>query len=360
MRSKVGITSSHGALQLRFPWEGKRKYLSIGLHEGRDDRKLAQLKAQLLEHDLACNCVDTSFKRYRVTSTKEKELEKVLPTITLTELWAKYLVFKTPQVSLTTLDGQYKTVSNHLKSCPSTKPEQAIEIRDWLLSRYTRDSSRRTLVQLNACCRWAVQSKLITHNPFSGLANELRKNPPTDCRPFAPDETTAILKSFEGSVYLPIVKFLFLTGTRTGEARGIRWQHVRGEHLKICEALSGFKNRNTDTKTHRARTLPCNDQLHQFLQNLKPDGAKPEDLLFNVPSLRAFQAGWQRRVTRLTTQGLVTEYRSQYHTRHTFATNCLEAGIPIQQVAEWLGDSPETVLKHYAGVINQYLPPENL
>ncbi|MBW4462413.1 MAG: site-specific integrase [Nodosilinea sp. WJT8-NPBG4] len=360
MRSKVGITSSHGALQLRFLWEGKRKYLSIGLREGKDSQELAQLKAQLLEHDLACDCVDKSFNRYRVSSPQKKELENVLPTLTLAELWARYLVFKTPQVSPTTLDGQYKTVSNHLKSCPSKKPEQAIAVRDWLLSQYTRDSSRRTLVQLNACCKWAIQSQLIKHNPFAGLAEELRKSPPTSCRPFAPDETQAILGSFEGSVYHPIVRFLFLTGTRTGEARGIRWRHVREEHLRIYEALSGFRNHSTDTKTHKARNLPCNGQLHQFLQDLRPATAKPDDLLFNVPNLRAFQAGWQQRVIRLVSQGLVAEYRSQYHTRHTFATNCLEAGVPIQQVAEWLGDSPETVLKHYAGVINRYLPPENL
>ncbi|MBD1918369.1 site-specific integrase [Phormidium sp. FACHB-77] len=334
--------------------------MSIGLREGLDGRELAQLKAQLLEHDLAYDCVDKTFNRYRIQPPKKKEPEKVLPILTLAELWARYLVFKAPQVSPTTLDGQYKTVSNHLKSCPSTKPEQAIAVRDWLLSHYTRDSSRRTLVQLNACCRWAIQSQLIKGNPFLGLAEELRKSPPTSCRPFAPDETAAILKSFEGSVYYPIVKFLFLTGTRTGEARGIRWRHVREEHLKIYESLSGAKNRITDTKTHRARKLPCNDQLHQFLQTLRPAEAKPEDLLFNVPNLRAFQAGWQRRVTRLVSQGLVAEYRSQYHTRHTFATNCLEAGVPIRQVAEWLGDSPETVLKHYAGIIHQYVPPENL
>jgi integrase len=55
---------------------------------------------------------------------------------------------------------------------------------------------------------------------------------------------------------------------------------------------------------------------------------------------------------------LEIQYRSQYNTRHTFITNCLEAGISVVQIAKWVGNSPEIIMKHYAGTIKQVEVPE--
>jgi integrase len=63
-------------------------------------------------------------------------------------------------------------------------------------------------------------------------------------------------------------------------------------------------------------------------------------------------------VTRLFKEGAVSEYRSQYNTRHTFITQCLEAGITVVQVAKWVGNTPEIILKHYAGTTLHIQVPE--
>jgi integrase len=356
---KIGVTQSNGSLQLRFEYQGKRKYLSVGLNDTLENRKLAEQKATILEHDLTFDTVDTTWRRYKVKVNRPKRKTQSHPTPkTFLEIWSRYVTYRTPQVADTTVDNQYRNVTNQLIACPHKKLTQAVEVRDWLLQNYTLDSTRRALVQLNACCKWAIKSKLLSENPFEGMAQDIKKKPPPDCRPFTPEETQAILKAFEKSKYFSLVKFLFLTGTRTGEARGIRWKHIAEDHIIITESRSGYKNRETDTKTHKSRKLPCNLQLREFLQGIRPTDTIPNDRLFQVDSLRSFQSGWQKRVERLVEAGKVAEYRSQYHTRHTFATNCLEAGVPVQQVAEWLGDRPETVLKHYAGIINRRLPPE--
>ncbi len=36
----------------------------------------------------------------------------------------------------------------------------------------------------------------------------------------------------------------------------------------------------------------------------------------------------------------------------------LEAGVTVTQVAKWVGNSPEIVMKHYAGTIRQVHVPE--
>lgn len=65
---------------------------------------------------------------------------------------------------------------------------------------------------------------------------------------------------------------------------------------------------------------------------LRPDYSS-ERLTYAAPSL-----GRQRhRITRLT----------------IFVTSAPRAGVPINQVAEWLGDDPRTVLKVYAHVLGE-------
>lgn len=46
--------------------------------------------------------------------------------------------------------------------------------------------------------------------------------------------------------------------------------------------------------------------------------------------------------------------------RHYCAPQWLRAGIPINQVAEWLGDDPRTVLKVYAHVLGEQQTLEGL
>lgn len=63
-------------------------------------------------------------------------------------------------------------------------------------------------------------------------------------------------------------------------------------------------------------------------------------------------------VSRLVREGKVDRYRSQYHTRHTFITECIKAGVSVVEVGEWVGSSAEVIIKHYAEIMRRYEVPE--
>lgn len=113
----------------------------------------------------------------------------------------------------------------------STPLKDAVGVRDWLLSKYSSEVARRTLVQLNACFKWAVKSGLTPENPFNGMAGDIKKNTRNPSREsFSREEKEAIIAAFENntfspkftstphSFYAPYVKFLFMTGCRPEEA----------------------------------------------------------------------------------------------------------------------------------------------
>ena len=52
---------------------------------------------------------------------------------------------------------------------------EASAIRDWLLSNLTPNAAKRCLVQIKACCNWAMEEGLIETNPFGFMKIKLPK-----------------------------------------------------------------------------------------------------------------------------------------------------------------------------------------
>ena len=298
----------------------------------------------------------------------------------------KYAEFKKSSVSQayyheTLMGNCFKTI----QKLPSKRlnRETAIKIRDYLLKTRSSDTAKRLLTQFNACCNWAVKSKLIDNNPFEGLSSDV-KGLKTDWQainPFTHFEQLAIIEAFRKhpkySGYTPFVEFLFLTGARLGEVIALKWKHINLESSEILinESFDRKFGRKYTTKTGISRKFPCNQQLREFLIDLRPANFKPDDLVFRSPvdsqviKLKHFHNVWKGYepskkyqvkgvIPELVEQGLVARYRKPYNIRHTFISNCLERGIQITQIAQWIGNSPEIIYKHYAGIINNCEVPE--
>lgn len=361
-KGSVGVESFQGRLRIRLPrqvYGGKQKYLTLGLADTPENRKEAEAKAWRIEKDILAGYFDSTLAKYR----PQKYLtvvEAIKPAITLSELWDKYTEYRKPQIAETTLRIQYASVRNHIGKLPTKDLKDAIEIRDFLVANLSNDAARRTLTQLAACCEWACESSLVSTNPFRGMAKKIQvvKDEIDTIDPFTCEERDAIIAAFEQhpcySYYTPFVKFLFMTGCRTGEAVGLKWKHISSDCkiITFCESVSSQLKIRKDCKTHKTRKFPCNASLQALLLSIKPGNCNPESLVF--PSKRGVEIrsghfidnAWKGRsdrgdgiVMRLAKEGKISRYRTQYNTRHTFVTQCLEAGVSVVQVAKWVGNS---------------------
>lgn len=389
-KNSVVVFNSNGRLQLRFRVNGKRHYLSTGYPDTKEYRKLAEAKARLLQSDIDLDRFDLTLAKYKpqsVPSTATEFTPIFTPKTQLNELWEQYTEFRRPQVAQTTIRIQYAAVASHIRKSPTQSLDDAQKIRDYFLKTLTLDTTRRTITQISACCDWAVESGLIAVNPFTGMAEKIKvikssSKELDEIDPFTKEERDAIIAAFEShpayKYYAPFVKFLFWTGARTGEAIALKWKHVSHDFKTIlfCESVSSQLKIRKDTKTHKARKVPCNAQLQELLKSIKPENADPESLVFpakrggEINSRHFIQNAWKgghtRKaqiphdgiVTQLVKEGKVKRYRTQYNTRHTFITHCLEERVSIPQIAKWVGNSPEIILKHYAGIIAQMQVPE--
>lgn len=380
MAPEIGLENKQGKLRLRLPRviaDGSLRYIYTGLSDTPDNRKKAQVVAWTIEEDIRTGQLDPTLDRYRQEFKPKTTISK--HESSLLELWVRFAEYKRPQLAATTYEKDYiRKIPNHIKQLPAKKLTDAIAIRDYLLVNHSANTAKRVLTHLSACCKWAKDSGLIANNPFAGMAGNIRQ-PKTeaDIDPFTIAERDAILEAFRQHKpqYFPFVYFLFLTGCRTGEAIGLQWHHVNADcsQITFCESFdSQLKIRKT-TKTGVSRKFPCNQQLRELLLSVRPVNLSQNSLVFTSSNglplhntkftnqvWRGCVSGkkvYKGLVTTLVDEGKVSRYRCPYNTRHTFITHCLDEGVPITQVARWVGNSPEVILKHYAGCLSNLEVP---
>lgn len=369
-RGTVGIeTTPNNKLRLRLPRtiaEVNARYISTGLDDTPENRRRVQRTAWEIEEDIQHNRLDPTLSRYAFNKVSSNvvvtKATKDVPT--LTELWQAYCEHRKPLVSITTYRQKYCSYfANHINKLPSHRLSDAEDIRQYLINNLSNDAAKRVLTHINACCKWALAAGLIPHNPFVGMADGLRRSWNSEAiDPFSIDERNAILDAYlqhpKYSHYHSLVRFLFLTGCRPGEATALRWANVHRDYVLFCESYSGRYRLVKDTKTHKPRRFPCNEQLRKLLESIKPTNTyDPNGLVFvthhhnqqiNSDALPT-AVGWKLILTGLVDEGKVQRYRTPYHTRHSFITLALQHGLTVPQVAKLVGNTPKVILQHYAG-----------
>ncbi|MGB3296405.1 MAG: tyrosine-type recombinase/integrase [Phormidesmis sp.] len=386
-KGTVTIKNSRGWLQLVFTFNGRRRYLSLGVTDTKSARALAEMKAKQIELDILSGNFDETLAKYQPQvaipdDEPEAIAEKELAGPDLSELWEKFVEYKRPQCSPNTMHFVYGTYSNYLDRLPTYDLERAAEIRDFAVNTFPIESCKRFVVRLNACCKWACQSGLISENPFEGMAQEIkppkakRKSEEGDIFPFTVAEREAIIEAlrantfcnkhsaFKHEHYAGYVEFLFLTGCRPSEAIALQWKNVSRDYSTVSferasiSTASGRKMRD-GLKTQDRRRFPCNAKLKALLSSIKPERYSLEGLVFPGFSGKVLNtASFRKTVWKPVLAGLGVEYRKPYQTRHTFITLALEHGLDAKDVAKLVGNSAEVIYRHYAASKREVSVPE--
>jgi integrase len=374
---QITIISNNNSIRLRFTHDDQRYSFSTGGTYGNPvDMGKAQLLAQRIALDIAAESFDPSLAAYGIT----KRSKKVQATLTLQELWQRFLAYKTPQCSPSTMRLQYRTYSGYMGRLPTHDLKRANEIREWVLQNIPIESAKRFMVRLSACCDWAVGADLIKVNPFIGMAKGIKRpksmSGADEINPFTVEERDRILAAMKHdhfcskyarvkhSFYYPLCFFLSHTGARFSEVAGLQWKHIKPDFKSVLFEQAAIDSNQgvilkAGLKTQAQRVFPCNERMRLFLKELKPADATPNQMVFPSPEGCYLVArNYRNRVWKPILDGLGIEYRKPYQTRHTFITLMLENGLDAKDVARLVGNSPEVIYRHYAGNKKDLCVPE--
>lgn len=358
-------------------WNKERYFFYPGLADTPENYSLLETKCHIMYLDILSGTFDPSFEKYGL-GTKKTCLTVVTPIrkSSFLELYDQYCDYRTGTVEQTTLDIEFKgTFHRAISEAIAASGEDAIGIRNHLVKNRGSKLVKECLRHLSKACQLAVKHKKLADNPFDGMAEQITipkgkkktqanfddEDGDDDVRAFTVDEMNAIIASFESSGhrrhFTPIIKFLFYSGCRTGEAVGLKWRDIKWERELITirrtfnPKIKIFKP--TKTNTIRFLPMPKEGLLWNLLKSLPEKSA--DDVVFTSKTGRITDAGklheiWRGKnnkydrhpgvIPTLINQGKVKEYLRLYATRHTFISHQVNiCKVPITTVAQWVGNS---------------------
>lgn len=143
------------------------------------------------------------------------------------------------------------------------------------------------------------------------------------------------------------------TGLRVGEVCALRWENVDFEtriiHVEktIERIYSKEENKtiviiDTPKSITSVRTIPINSKLYNILKQIRGKSKKTDFVLTGSSEHYVEPRNYQYHFKEILKRSKVKKYK--FHTlRHTFATNCIEAGMDIKSLSEILGHADVSI-----------------
>lgn len=382
-KNTVGVQNVGGMIRLSLPREVSRaaygvaqKFIFPGLQATPLNLKLIQSKADQISVDIATGNFDITWQKYQLGVVAANKLTaidggKKKPEMSLLELYNRYCDSRKGSVAETTMELSFRGVHKRaITEAVEIVGEDALKIREYLIENRCARTAQDCLRYLSKAHQLGIKHEYVNKNPFEGMAEEIqvtkgKKNKyqndeeDSETKAFSIDEMNAIIEAFEFSRHrkhlAPIIKFLFWTGCRTGEAIGLKWRDIKWDKELITFRRTYNKSLNLfkPTKTNTIRFFPMHkdEQLWNLLKSIPEKDA--DDVVFTskngkiIDSIGLWKiwAGQARErhpgvIPQLIAQGKVKEYLRLYATRHTFISHQVNVyKIPITTVAQWVGNA---------------------
>jgi integrase len=353
----TGIRPHGSGIKIRFTWEGQRyepiwprKPTKFNISQAASLR--AELTAKAKYGTLTWQELAEHFPQY-------DQPEYINSTVMLFSEYAQIYLDSAP-VSDATRDEYRKLLMRYWQPLYATRPIDSFTVSElksdvanieWS-SMKTRNNA---LTPLRKVFELAVDDEVIERNPAEKLKNMKHQKPEVD--PFSRQEAEQIIDYLyhdtgnEDRIYGAYIEFAFWTGMRTSEILALTWKDI--DWHKGIARVSKARSRgrlNQQTKTKKTREVFLNDSAIHALKEAHKITGKHGNQVFRSP--RTGQAWLTDKPPRIAfTAALKTlgiRHRRTYNTRHTYATQCLMAGMTPAFVANQLGHSVIVLLSTYA------------
>lgn len=254
-------------------------------------------------------------------------------SVTVAEVLSRYLdhleANRSTRTYQWTLDNynQFRKSFDECRLASELTPADMLAWADrYQWSNWTR---RQKLTSVQAAFVWATKTRIIDSNPVAWI-----EKPPKTKRETLVDNDQLKKLLDSDTDFRDLVQFVSLTGCRPQEASMIEARHIKGNviHLGIV-------------KKRKRAIYPPDELLPMLTMRCQryPSGPIFRNTRGKPWSRNAIGLRFRRLREKLGGEPITI-----YTLRHTFITQALLNGTPVQTVAQLAGHSPETTLRIYS------------
>lgn len=307
----------------------------------------------------------------KITEFEQKLYEKQVnkKSLTLIQILEyindnKYELNKILTTSYIRRKETFKMLDNELLNMQIDKITELMILETYkvLITKYSNSTISKMIILLNEAFDYAVKNNLIAKNIIKEVEKPKSKKKQKKVRGLTIEEQKKLLSVIHKSKYFLIYLIAINTGMRCGEILALQKADINliNDVIIINKTITrDINNRpvlGDNPKTKKGiRKVPILSQelkseLEKHLKQLK------ENMLFTNKGELINTSTITTEFKRLNKKYNISNYDVSIHMlRHTFATRCIECGVPALVLAKVLGHSDiSTTLNTYTDVFEEY------
>lgn len=232
----------------------------------------------------------------------------------------------------------------HVRACELTASQVKVALAAWRAAGTA--TANRTLAVGATMFAGAVLDGLAARNPFADCPKLKHEPKPID--PFAPDELRALIAAHAGRyACCRAVAFLAGTGARIGEAAAldVTDYHAPTGRVAITRTWSRDHGMRAAKSKHSVRTITVPEPVRPAV--LAAIGGRTAGPLFPNAGGTRFDSAQFHIGLNLLLKSLGLRRRGPHAIRHGVATLLVSRGVPVGDVAKYLGHTVAQVVRTY-------------
>ena len=211
----------------------------------------------------------------------------------------------------------------------------------------------RTLAVCSRFFKWALRTERAHSNPFVGI--KTLKEPELEeivyCTREERDRIIELAKNLEQPDWIA-VPIAFFTGMRREEIFNMAWPDVLLAEKRVVVPKS---------KTKKRRVLPLAGDLLKLLESI-PESRRRGHVV-KTPNDKANRLNRAddlveaiRKAAKGMEESIIPPERIRWNAwRHTFGSLLAQAGVSLDKISAWMGNTPDVCRRHYA----QFVPRDS-